>query len=101
MSTYATNTKTASKTEKYKNSNGTVMWSVTVKGTFTYTGSSSTCKSASVSTTCPSSSWNVSNPSASKSGNKAIASATGKNRGSGLSVTRKVTLTCSANGTLS
>lgn len=41
--TRASNQKTAKKTGNYKNAQGTTMFSVTVTGTFTYTGSSSTC----------------------------------------------------------
>ena len=43
--TRASNQKTAKKTGNYKNAQGTTMFSVTVTGTFTYTGSSSTCTS--------------------------------------------------------
>lgn len=39
----AANQKTARKTANYKNAQGAIMFSVTVTGTFTYTGSSSTC----------------------------------------------------------
>lgn len=75
------------------------MWSVSVTGTFTYNGSSCTCTKATVSTTKPSSTWSLSNKKASKSGNKAIASVTG--HAPGVTVTRTVTLTCSATGKLS
>lgn len=37
--TRATSTKTAKKTAKYQTTSGTVLWSVTVTGTFTYNGS--------------------------------------------------------------
>lgn len=36
-------TTTKSKTATYKGADGTALWSVTVKGTFNYNGSSSTC----------------------------------------------------------
>lgn len=48
----ASRSKTGSKTAKYYSSSGSALWSVTVTGTFSYTGSSVTCKSASVTLTC-------------------------------------------------
>lgn len=92
-------TKIGQKTKSYKNSSGTVMWSVTVYGTFSYTGSSATCTSASRSTTCPGSGWTIVSSSASKSGNTATAKATAGYNNSHYSLT--VSLKCSANGTLS
>ena len=54
------------------------MWSVSVHGTFTYTGtgSSSKCTTSTVSTTCPGSTWKIISRNDSKSGNKATANAT-------------------------
>ena len=101
INTRARSSKSGTKTEKYKNASGEVMWSVSVTGTFSYNGSSCTCTNATVSTTKPSSSWSLSNKKASKSGNKAIASVTGKKISAGTSVTRTVTLTCSPTGKLS
>ena len=92
-------TKSGQKTKSYKNSSGAVMWSVTVYGTFSYTGSSATCTSASRSTTCPGSGWTIVSSSASKSGNTATAKATARYNNSDY--TRSVTLQCSVNGTLS
>lgn len=92
-------TKSGQKTKSYKNSSGAVMWSVTVYGTFSYTGSSATCTSASRSTTCPGSGWTIVSSSASKSGNTATAKATARYNNSNFSLT--VSLKCSANGTLS
>ena len=56
INTLARSNKSGTKTEKYKNAFGEVMWSVSVTGTFTYNGSSCTCTNATVSTTKPSSS---------------------------------------------
>lgn len=50
LQTRATSTKTGTKTVNVKNSTGKVLWSVSVKGTFTYNGSTATCTTASVST---------------------------------------------------
>lgn len=91
-----------SKKVSYKKGS-TVLWSVAVKGTFTYDGNSATCINADVSTTCPSSAWKISNKSASKSLNKAIASATAKNYIKGVciqTVSKKAILSCNAKGNL-
>lgn len=87
----------------YKNDK-TILWTISVKGRFTFNGNSAICISADIETTCPSSTWNISNRSASKSLNKAIASATAKNYIKGIcvqTVSKKVILTCSAKGNLS
>lgn len=96
-------TTSGSKKISYKNDK-TVLWTITVKGRFTYNGNSATCISADIETTCPNPMWKLTNKSASKSLNKAIASATGKKYINGVcvqTVSKKVILTCSANGNLS
>ena len=96
-------TTSGSKKVSYKKGS-TVLWSVSVKGTFTYDGDSAICINANVSTTCPSKAWKISNSSASKSLNKAIASATAKNYIKGIciqTVSKKAILTCNAKGNLS
>lgn len=96
-------TTSGSKKVSYKKGS-TVLWSVSVKGTFTYDGNSALCINADVSTTCPSKAWQISNSSASKSLNKAIASATAKNYVKGVyiqTVSKKATLTCNTKGNLS
>ena len=100
----AANQKTARKTANYKNAQGTTMFSVTVTGTFTYTGSSSTCTKSIASATSKNANWKISSKSASKSGNKATAKATAKRYVDGTAVETQnctVTLTCSLNGSLS
>jgi ABC-type Na+ efflux pump permease subunit len=102
--TRASNQKTAKKTGNYKNAQGTTMFSVTVTGTFTYTGSSSTCTKSIASATSKNANWKISSKSASKSGNKATAKATAKRYVDGTAVETQnctVTLTCSSNGSLS
>lgn len=99
----ASKTTSGSKKVSYKNGN-TVLWTVQVNGTFTYTGSSAKCTSATVGTSCPNKDWKIASQSASKSGNKAIAKATGKKYFMGVciqTIDRTVTLTCSNNGKLS
>ena len=73
ISLYATNTITKTKTKYYKNSSDTVLWSVAIKATFSYNGSTSTCTSCSHSTTSPGASWYIKTSSHSKSGNTATA----------------------------
>ena len=104
ISTYATNTITKTKTNKYKDSKGTVLYTVSVTGTFTYTGTSSTCTKATVNATASVSDWKVTSKTASKSGNKATGKATMKQYYNGHLCQTKypsVTLTCSATGKLS
>lgn len=102
-STYATQTKTGKKTSSYKNSSGTVLWSVSVTGTFSYNGSTATCTSKSHSATSYSSSWSIKSVSSTKSGNSATANAVATHRGATgtTDYSMSVTLRCSANGTLS
>lgn len=103
VSTASTSSKTGAKTKNYKNSAGTVLWSVTVKGTFSYNGSTSTCTSCSHSTTSPGTYWSIKSSSHSKSGNTATAKATATHTTSAGSkdYSMSVTLKCSATGVLS
>ena len=91
----AANQKTARKTANYKNAQGAIMFSVTVTGTFTYTGSSSTCTKSVAEASSKNTNW--------KSGNKATAKAIAKRYVDGVAVETQnctVTLTCSSNGSL-
>lgn len=102
-SSRATSTKTAKKTGYYANGS-TVLWSVTVTGTFTYNGSTSKCTSSSVSASSNDSRWRIISKSSSKSGSTAKATATAKYYLNNLVIdakTKTVTLTCSASGKLS
>lgn len=101
-STYATQTKTGKKTSSYRNSSGTVLWSVSVTGTFSYNGSTATCTSKSHSATSYSSNWSIKSVSSTKSGNSATANAVTTCRGATgtTDYSMSVTLKCSANGTL-
>lgn len=93
------------KNTKYRNSAGTILWSVTVRASFSYVpGKSSKCTSASGYSTSKSSSWKVSSATTSKNGNSATATATGtqyKNSKPIGSITRSVTLSCDSYGNLS
>lgn len=95
---------TGKKTATQKAANGTVLWSVTVTGTFSYNGKTAKCTKASDSVTSPGSYWSIVSSSASKSGATAKATATAKKTVNGR-VTQKITktikLTCSPSGKLS
>ncbi len=100
----ATSTKTGKKTGSYKTSSGKVLWSVSVTGTFTYNGSTSSCTKASVSTINNSENWKLSDVTSSKSGNTAVASVKAKCYLNGdliSSTSKTVKLTCDKNGNLS
>lgn len=102
--TRATKTITGKKTASIKNSSGKVLWSVTVTGSFTYTGSKATCTNSSVSAQSNDNRWKISSKSHSKSGNTATATASAKYYldGSLIATQNKtVKLTCSASGKLS
>ena len=100
----ARSAKEGSKTIYFKNSAGKTMWSLTVKGTFTYNGSTSSCTSASASTSITDATWKITNKSSSKSGNTAKATATAicyLNGNPINSATKTVSLKCSVSGKLS
>ena len=98
-------TKSGSKVTRGIDSDGEVLWTLTVNGTFTVvTGSSATCTAASYSYTTPGSGWSLKTGSATKSANKAIANGTFVKKLLGITLKTQeasVTLTCSVNGTLS
>ncbi len=103
--TYATTTKSGSKTYTGRDSDGSVQWKFTLKGTFSVnTGVSATCTSVSYSTSDIASGWSLDSASTSKSGAKAMADFVFKKKV--LFVTTKtiegsLTLTCDKNGNLS
>lgn len=96
-------TKSGSKTKNYKNSTGDILWSVKVTGTFTYNGTTSSCTAASHTTSAPGANWTIKSASSSKSGSTATAKAvaTLKIGSNSQDYSMSVSLTCSANGTLS
>lgn len=100
----ATNTITGQKHYTHYDSDGDVQWKATLKGTFTYTGSSATCTNSSITYTISDSSWKITEATATKSGNKATGDVTAKKYFLGIptkTVEKTITITCSANGTLS
>lgn len=102
--TRASGTKTGTKDKVYYNENGEAEWKVAISGTFSYTGSSATCTSASSSVTIYNSDWYTISKSASKSGNTATANVTMGEKLLGVKVdevSTSVSLKCDANGNLS
>lgn len=101
----AAQSKSGTKTGKYTDKNGKVLWSVTVSGTFTYNGTSASCTKSSVSILDASINWTVSDQSAWRSGATAYASAIGHEKNSlgqeMRTLYRQVSLTCSTEGKLS
>ncbi len=100
----ASGTKSGSKTYKCYNSNDVELWRAVLTGTFTYTGSSASCTASSCNVTIYDSAWYVVSKTASKSGNTAKASITMGKKLLGITIEKKsaeLSLSCSANGTLS
>ena len=94
-----------SKTKNYKDTNGKILWSLKVQGTFTYNGKTATCTDSKVYTNNYASNWRLSNPSSSKSKNIAKATVTAKEytilNNLKKTVNLSASLTCSPSGTLS
>ncbi len=98
----AAKTITKTKTAQYKNSSGEVLWSVSIKGTFTYDGKTSKCTSCSHSTTAPSKYWSIKSCTSTKSGNKATATVVALQKGLATNtVTKTITISCSPKGVVS
>lgn len=94
------NVKKGKKDISYYNNSGKLQWTVTVTGTFNYTGKTSKCTSASVSVSNIASNWKLVSKNASYSKNAATGTATMKYK-NGKTTTRTVKLSCSAKGVLS
>lgn len=101
--TRAASSKIGQKTATFYNSDNVAQWSATLKGTFTYNGSSATCTASSITHKIYSSNWKIASASATKSGNKATGKATAKRYliVPVQTVEKTITLTCSASGVLS
>lgn len=100
----ASGTVTGNKINTYYDSEGNAKWQAVLTGSFSYTGSSATCTSASVDVTIYDSNWYVVSKSASKSGNTASASVTMGRKVAGVTLSKvhaDLTLSCDANGNLS
>lgn len=105
VSTYASGSKTGSKTYNIKNSNGTTVATFKLTASFTYSSSGTvTCKSATYSTSINKSDWSFSQASASKSGKTAYGNFTAICKVLGITsntISKTITLTCDKSGNLS
>lgn len=102
----AVSTKTGSKTYSLKDSDGSVIWQFTEKGTFSVNkGVSATCTAASHTVKIVDTAWKNTEATSKKSGNQAIGDATFIKKLLGLITTDTktchVVLTCDKNGKLS
>lgn len=96
--------KTGHKTNTYRNRSGRIIWSVTVRGSYTFNGKKFVCTNASVSVSCRRNGWKIANSSSKKAGATASAFASVKKYMGGKcikTISRTVKLTCSKNGKLS
>lgn len=100
-SALSSTTKTKTKTSTFYNSSDEKLWSVSLTGTFTYTGSSATCTKSSVSYASYKSNWKITSATASKSGRKAIGEFVAKYYTLGVptnTVNKTLTISCSNSG---
>lgn len=103
--TRALTTKSGSKTDTVKDSNGNVLYKFKVTGTFAiYSNGNCNCTSATRSHTIVASGWSCKTSEAHTSGASAVATGTFVKKVLGITTASKdttVTLTCDANGNLS
>ncbi|MGN0413957.1 MAG: hypothetical protein ACI4FX_00525 [Agathobacter sp.] len=103
LSTSSTShTITKTKTTNMKDVNGSIVWSVSVTGTFTYNGDTSTCIKSSHKAFSYASSWKIKTVSSSQRKNSATAVAIATHSSGQLSrdFTQSVTISCSKDGTV-
>lgn len=104
VETRATNSKTGTKTNSKYNSDGSLEWQIILRGVFTYTGTTSTCKESTIAVNIYASNCSEVSRSATKSGNTASGSATISRKVLGVTVatnTYPISLSCDKNGNLS
>lgn len=95
---------TKTKTTQLKDSNGSVLWSVSIQATFSYDGTTSKCISCTPSATAYASSWSIKSVTSNKSGNSATATAIATHTlifGISQDTTKSVTIKCNAAGVVS
>lgn len=100
----ASGSKTGSKSYTYYNSDNEIQWKVTLTGSFTYTGTNSTCISSDINIMLYNSNCYVVSQNAGKEDNIARGSVTIGYKFLGITVEKKsasLTLNCDANGNLS
>lgn len=97
-------TKSGSKTYNFRNKNNEIEWKAVHSASFTYTGSSATCTSASCTVTTYSNDWYVVSKSTTRSGNTSTTQLTMGEKVLGVTISKPsytITLSCDANGNLS
>jgi len=100
---HANSSITKTKTSSYKDKNGNVLWSVSLTGTFTYNGNTSSCTSCYHSSYVHSNAWSIKSVTSSRSGNTATAKAIATHSDNGIShdFTKIISLSCNKNGVVS
>lgn len=104
VETRSNTVKRGNKTYTYKNSDGVEQWRTVLYGTFTYTGTSSTCTASSCSITISNNNWYEVSKTTGKSGSSATAELVMGRKLLGITVDKETVnmiLTCDANGNLS
>ncbi|MBE6737801.1 MAG: hypothetical protein E7566_04000 [Ruminococcaceae bacterium] len=103
QNTLTRGTISGTKTRNFNNSNGDVLWYVSVTGTFTYNGATSYCHSCSHNAKSNSSYWTIRSVTSDTYVNTATATAVARQSSGTAShdFTASVTLTCAKDGTLS
>lgn len=105
ITVYDTTTARAYEKSGYKNfdyyESGTLQWTFTAYGTFSYNGSTATCIAASYGCNINNSSWTRVSGEASPSGSAVIAKGVMEKKGIGKRVYPQVIITCTPNGVLS
>lgn len=94
-----TNTKTVSRVYEIKNLFGSTVASYTLKGKFSYNGTTAVCTSATHSTTTESALWSFESATSTVSGAKALGSFTAKTFAQ--TVSQSLSITCSKTGEIS
>ena len=100
----ASGTKTGTKNYVFRSSSGNELWRASLRGTFTYTGSSATCTASNCTTTITDTAWYEISKSASRSGASAIGDFTLGHKILGITIRKEtvnISLICDANGNLS
>ena len=100
-----TGTKTVQKTKyvNYYDKNGTLLWTVQLEASFSYSKNRATCDSARITSVFYDSDWKLISSSVSKDGDTATGQFTVRQTKLGVPLTtveRTVTLTCDTNGTV-
>ena len=97
-------TRSGTKNYSYYNSGNELQWTVTLKASFNYTGTSANCISSSTTYSVSNSAWQITKATASYSGSTATGEFTAKKYFLNIpvqTVNKTLTLTCSPTGVLS